>query len=68
MTAQELPQPRCAVCGTTVALDTRRCPKCGLARPAARGHKVLARSGFVLIGFALVFAWIAALAVVAAAR
>ncbi len=68
MTAQQLPEVRCSVCGTVVVVDTRKCPSCGLARPAARGRSVLARSGFWAVGSVLLVAWIVALAFVAAAR
>ena len=68
MTAQNLPEARCSVCGTTVAPDARKCPNCGLVRPAARGRNVLARSGFVVLGVLLLVVWVVTLAVVAAAR
>jgi len=48
--AQPLSVPHCTVCGTEVGTDTKRCPSCGLARPAARGHAVLGRSGLWLLG------------------
>lgn len=68
MTAHELPEAKCGVCGTSVAPDARRCPYCGLVRPAARGRNVLARSGFLVLGALLLIVWAVTLAVVAAAR
>lgn len=68
MTAHPIPEPRCAVCGTIVTLDARRCPSCGLSRPAATGRRVLARNGFWALGILLFVVWVAALAVVASAR
>lgn len=68
MTTQPFADLRCTVCGTAVAPDARRCPDCGLARPAARGRHVLVRGGFVLLGVILVCVWLVTLAVVAAAR
>ncbi|MDZ4827091.1 MAG: zinc ribbon domain-containing protein [Actinomycetota bacterium] len=68
MTAQQLPEVRCSVCGTVVSVDARNCPSCGLHRPAARGRGVLARTGLWVAGSFLLVAWVVALAVVAAAR
>jgi predicted nucleic acid-binding Zn ribbon protein len=68
VTAHELPEAKCGVCGTVVAPDARRCPNCGLVRPTARGRNVLARSGFLLLGALLLIVWVVTLAVVAAAR
>jgi hypothetical protein len=56
------------VCGTVVAPDTDRCPSCGLARPAARGSKVLGRQGLWLLGGAMLAVYVIVLLIVAAAR
>jgi hypothetical protein len=58
----------CNVCGTVVAPDTARCPECGLARPAARGSKVLGRQGLWLLGGAMLAVYLVVLLIVAAAR
>ena len=66
--AQPLSVPHCTVCGTEVGTDTKRCPSCGLARPAARGHAVLGRSGLWLLGGLLLAVYAVVLIIVAAAR
>jgi hypothetical protein len=66
--AQPLEVPHCTVCGTEVGTDTKRCPSCGLARPAARGHEVLGRSGLWLLGGLLLAVYAVVLVIVAAAR
>jgi hypothetical protein len=66
--AQPLSGPRCTVCGTEVENDTKRCPSCGLARPAARGPEVLGRSGFWVLGVVLLAVYGVVLLIVAAAR
>ena len=66
--AQPLSVPRCTVCGTEVGTDTKRCPSCGLARPAARGHEVLGRSGLWLLAGLLLGLYAVVLLIVAAAR
>lgn len=48
--------------------DTKRCPSCGLARPAARGHEVLGRSGLWLLGAMLLGLYAVVLLIVATAR
>lgn len=48
--------------------DTKRCPSCGLARPAARGHEVLGRSGLWLLGAMLLGVYAVVLLIVATAR
>ena len=58
----------CTVCGTEVEIDTKRCPSCGLARPAARGTEVLGRSGLWMLGVALLAVYGVTLLIVAAAR
>jgi hypothetical protein len=58
----------CNVCGTVVAPDTKRCPECGLARPAARGSKVLGRQGLWLLGGAMLAVYLVVLLIVATAR
>ena len=60
--------PQCTVCGTEVESDTKRCPSCGLARPAARGSEVLGRTGFWMLGAALLAVYGVVLLIVAAAR
>jgi hypothetical protein len=60
--------PQCTVCGTEVGSDTKRCPSCGLARPAARGSEVLGRSGFWMLGAVLLAVYGVVLLIVAAAR
>ena len=67
-TAEPLSGPRCNVCGTDVAIDTKRCPSCGLARPAARGTEVLGRSGLWVLGVILLVVYGVVLLIVAAAR
>ena len=66
--AEPLSVPQCTVCGTEVGTDTKRCPSCGLARPAARGHAVLGRSGLWLLGALLLAVYAVVLLIVAAAR
>ena len=67
--AQPLPGPQqCTVCGAGVDVDTKRCPSCGLARPAARGPQVLGRSGFWVLGVVLLAVYGVVLLIVAAAR
>jgi hypothetical protein len=56
------------VCGTEVAIDTARCPSCGLARPAARGSEVLGRSGFWMLGAVLLAVYAAVLVIVVTAH
>ena len=57
-------EPRCTVCGTTVAEDEPRCPNCGLSHPA----RVLARGGLWAVALVLTLAWLCSLAIVAGAR
>jgi len=70
MSAQ--PEPlsgsHCNVCGTEVEIDSKRCPACGLARPAARGAQVLGRSGLWVLGVVLLAVYGIVLLIVAAAR
>ena len=66
--AQPLYGSQCSVCGTDVELDTKRCPSCGLTRPAARGAEVLGRRGLWLLGVVLVAVYALVLLIVAAAR
>ena len=66
--AEPLPIPHCSVCGTEVAVDSARCPSCGLARPAARGSQVLGRSGFWMLGAVLLAVWAIVLVIVASAH
>ena len=68
MTAQPQASPICAVCGTPVAADAERCPSCGLARPAARGSKVLGRQGLWVLAGMLLVVYVIALLIVAAAK
>jgi hypothetical protein len=60
--------PTCAVCGTPVAVDTPRCPSCGLTRPAARGSRVLGRHGLWLLAAMMLGVYLIVLLIVAAAR
>ena len=48
--------------------DTKRCPSCGLARPAARGSQVLGRSGIWMLAALLLSVYAVVLLIVAAAR
>ena len=66
--AEPLPIPQCSLCGTEVEIDAARCPSCNLARPAARGSQVLARSGFWLLGLVLLAVYAVVLAIVATAH
>ena len=66
--AEPLSVPHCTVCGTEVGTDTKRCPSCGLARPAARGHEVLGRSGIWMLAAVLLSVYAVVLLIVAAAR
>jgi len=68
VTAEPAPEATCVVCTTPVAADARRCPSCGLARPAARGRGVLARGGFAAVAALLLVVWVVTLVVVATAR
>ena len=68
MTATPQATPHCSVCGAPVASDAARCPSCGLSRPAARGGRVLGRSGLWLIAAVLLALYIVVLVIVAAAR
>jgi predicted nucleic acid-binding Zn ribbon protein len=68
VSAQELPRPRCTVCGTEVRPDARHCPSCGLYRPTATGRRVLARRAVWALGFLLLVVWVVTLAVVATAN
>ena len=68
MTVQPLSEPKCTVCGTPVTLETTRCPSCGLSRPAATGHRVLARGWVWALALVLIVGWAVALFVVAGAR
>ncbi len=68
MTAAPQATPHCAVCGAPVASDARRCPSCGLTRPAAQGRSVLGRSGLWLIAACLLAVYVVVLLIVAAAR
>jgi hypothetical protein len=61
-------EPHCTVCGTEVGTDTKRCPECGLARPAARGSQVLGRSGLWLLGGLLLSLYAVVLLIVVVAR
>jgi hypothetical protein len=66
--AQPLSVPHCTVCGTEVGSETKRCPSCGLARPAARGTQVLGRSGIWMLGAMLLSLYAVVLLIVAVAR
>jgi predicted nucleic acid-binding Zn ribbon protein len=66
--AAPLPVPRCTVCGTEVEIDSKRCPSCGLARPAARGSQVLGRTGLWMLAGVLLAVYGVVLIIVAAAR
>jgi hypothetical protein len=66
--AEPLSAPQCTVCGAEVESDTKRCPACGLARPAARGSEVLGRTGLWLLGAVLLAVYAVTLLIVAAAR
>ena len=66
--AEPLSVPRCTVCGTEVAIDAKRCPSCGLARPAARGSEVLGHSGLWMLAVVLLAVYGVVLHIVAAAR
>jgi predicted nucleic acid-binding Zn ribbon protein len=68
VTAQPAPHPRCAACGAVVTPDAGRCAECGLARPARGARHLLARTALWALAAFLLFAWVAALAIVAAAR
>ncbi len=68
MTASPQATPHCAVCGAPVTSDASRCPSCGLSRPAARGARVLGRSGLWLIAAVLLAVYLVVLLIVAAAR
>jgi hypothetical protein len=63
-----LPVPQCTVCGTEVAADSKRCPSCGLALPAARGSQVLGRTGWWMLAGVLLALYGVVLLIVAAAR
>ena len=67
-TAQPLPGSHCTVCGTEVESDTKRCPGCNLSLPAARGSQVLGRSGFWMLGLALLAVYAVVLLIVATAH
>lgn len=60
--------PTCAVCRTVVAVETDRCPVCGLDRPAARGSGVLGRQALWTLAGAVAVVYVVVLAIVAAAR
>jgi hypothetical protein len=66
--AEPLSVPHCTVCGTEVGNDTKRCPSCGLARPAARGTQVLGRTGLWFLGAMLLGLYAVVLLIVAVAR
>ncbi len=66
--AQPLSVPQCDVCGTEVAVATKRCPNCGLSLPAARGADVIAFRGLVMLGAILLGIYAVVLLIVAAAR
>ena len=66
--AQPLSGPQCTVCGTEVEVDSKRCPSCGLAKPAARGSQVLGRTGLWMLGAVLLTVYGVVLLIVAAAR
>jgi hypothetical protein len=71
MSAPAAPLPgsqHCNICGTEVEMETKRCPSCGLARPAARGTQVLGRSGLWVLGVILLAVYGVVLLIVAAAR
>ena len=65
-TAEPLSVPQCTVCGTEVEVDAKRCPACGLARPAARGSQVLGRSGLWMLAAVLLALYGVVLLIVAA--
>ena len=66
--AEPLSVPRCTVCGVEVGSDTKRCPNCNLALPAARGSQVLGRTGLWMLGGVLLAVYAVVLLIVAAAR
>lgn len=66
--AEPLPGSHCTVCGAEVETDTKRCPSCGLALPAARGSQVLGRTGLLMLGAVLLAVYGVVLLIVAAAR
>jgi predicted amidophosphoribosyltransferase len=68
MTASPQVSPHCSVCGAPVSSDASRCPSCGLSRPAARGGRVLGRSGLWMIAAVLLGLYLITLLIVAAAR
>ena len=68
MTASPQVSPHCSVCGAPVSSDASRCPSCGLARPAARGSKVLGRQGLWVLAGLLLVVYVIVLLIVAAAR
>jgi hypothetical protein len=51
-----------------VAPDADRCPSCGLARPAARGSKVLGRQGLWVLAGLLLSVYVIVLLIVVAAK
>jgi hypothetical protein len=51
-----------------VAVETDRCPVCGLDRPAARGSGVLGRQALWTLAGAVAVVYVVVLAIVAAAR
>ena len=66
--AEPLSVPQCTVCGAEVESDTKRCPTCGLARPAARGSQVVGRTGLWFLGAVFLVVYAVTLLIVAAAR
>jgi hypothetical protein len=68
MTAQPLPQPKCAACGAVVTDGAARCDGCGLRRPTATGPGVLTRSPVLVLAAILLAVWVVVLLVVASAR
>jgi hypothetical protein len=66
--AAPLSGSHCNVCGTEVEFASKRCPSCGLARPAARGTQVLGRSGLLVLGVVFLAVYGVVLIIVAAAH
>ena len=62
------PDPHCTVCGAEVEIDAKRCPSCGLARPAARGRKCSVAAGSGCSASVLLAVYGVVLLIVAAAR
>jgi hypothetical protein len=66
--AQPLSVPQCTVCGAVVGSETKRCPNCNLALPAARGTEVLGRTGLWMLAGVMLAVYAIVLVIVAAAR